>query len=163
MRSRQKGFTLVEMFLAVTVMVLVVAGALTVYLASYSVWQEASRLAALSRQGSIAMEGMVRGIRGTNEARRNGLREAKAFSIPDAATILFTSGVDNIERRFCLSGGTIIYRCGGGDVIVARDVDSLTFTRIVNKRIRVGLNLQESFKGKLIDISLESEILIRNK
>lgn len=159
---RSKGFSLAELFMASVIMLLVAAGSMTVYLLSYSGWRESSGLAALQRTGSMAMEKMVRGVRGNNEARRNGLREAKSFSIPNAGTILFTSGVDSVERRFYLSADKIIYRCGGGESTLAHDVDSLAFSKIANKRIRIDVTLQEEIKGKTISVNLESEVLIRN-
>lgn len=162
------GFTLQELLIVVTIMVFIIAGALTVYLLCYRSWQEATVQASLQRDASISTDKLVRGVRGASETRKNGLREAKSFSIPifNNSAIEFVSGVDNRQRSFYLDGNQIVYdpntSLPGDEIVAAKDIENLSFEKLSGRRIKIDITLERNIGNKLIDVSLETEVTIRN-
>lgn len=171
MYKKQKylmGFTLQELLVVLTIMVVIIAAALTVYLLCYRSWQEATIQVSLQRDASIATDKLIRGVRASSETRKNGLREAESFTIPvlNDSSIRFVSGVDDKERSFYLDGNQIIYDpnalMSGGEVVAAKDIQSLSFEKLSSRRIRININLKKYLGDKLIDVSLETEVTTRN-
>lgn len=121
-----------------------------------------------STEGSIATEKLVRGVRGASETRKNGIREAKSFTIPilDSSTIQFVSGVDSQSRSFYLDSDKIIYDpdtlVTDDEVVAAKNIESLSFEKLSSRRIRINMTLEKYVRDKLINVSLETEVTIRN-
>ena len=171
MHKRQKyltGFTFQELIIVVTIMVFIIAGAFTVYLLCYKSWQEATVQASLQRDGSIATEKLVRGVRGASETKKNGIREAKSFTIPilNNSAIRFVSGVDNQRRSFYLDGNQIMYDpntlVAGDETVAAKEIEKLSFEKLSSQRIKINMTLERYVGDKLINVSLETEVTIRN-
>ena len=173
----REGFTLVEILIAITIMGLVVGGAISIYLMSITAWKEGSVQIALQREGSLAMEKMVRGLYG-----RNGIREAQSVVIPNANTIRYTSGVDGVERSFSLDvldidndGYTdeIFYNpdspvINGNEVFIVEKKDSrpnlvvgLTFA-VSGSIVTINLGMQDKVRGKDINVDLSTSVKLRN-
>ena len=162
------GFTLQELLEVFVIIVVIITGALTVYLLCYRSWQEATLQASLQREGNVAMDKLIRGVRGDAEARQNGLREAKSYTIPFLSndSIEFVSGVDDIERSFYLSDDQIMYDPNtlivGDEIVAAEDIETLSFVQLSSRRIRVNIVLNRAFGDKSINLNLETDVTIRN-
>ena len=154
--SVKKAFTLPELLIVITIMVFIIAGALTVYLLCYKSWQEAIVQASLQRDGSIATEKLVRGVRGASETKKNGIREAKSFTIPilNNSAIQFVSGVDSQSRSFYLDSDKIIYDpdtlAPDDEVVAAKDIESLSFEKLSSQRIKINMTLPRHVNAKII-------------
>lgn len=164
----KRGFTLPEVLVVAVIIILIIAGSFSVYLLCYSTWRNAIVWASVQRNGSIAMERLVRGMKAPTENKKNGLREAKDFTIYDSDSIKFTSGVDNKDRYFYFEDedNTIIYDPNKSmvddEIVVAKDVESLSFERLSNKRLRISLSLYKKIGDKPINMDLKTEVTIRN-
>ena len=166
---KENGVTLVEVLVVSVIMVIILTGALTVYLMSETAWRESTARARLQRNASIIMEKMIRGAEGVY-----GIRNSKAINTPNVTPpavdyeVVFT-GIDNKNRKFYRSGS------GSGDEIIyydpdespttstfAEDINSLTFERLTTERLRIGLSMFQTVKDKDISISLSTDVTIRN-
>jgi len=160
----QRGFTVVEVLIAVVIMALVITGAISIYMMSITAWREGSTQIALQRTASIAMEKMVRGIDG-----RNGIREASSVTRPNDTTIKFTSGIDAQERSFYLSGSEIIYdpdtSTTDDEFPIVENIrttpSGLTFV-VSGAVVTINLGMQGMVRGKAIDINLSTSVKLRN-
>ena len=156
----RKGFTLIELLIAAAIMLLIIGGAMAIYLMSITAWKEGSVQIALQRKVSMATEKMVRGVDGTN-----GIREATSVGLYSSNTeIQYKSGIDDLTRRFYLNSGKIWYDSdtspGGGDCI-AENVTGLTFS-VSGNIVTIELSLMDEVIDKDINIDLVTKIKLRN-
>lgn len=167
MSRKGKGFTLPEVLVTGAILILVVAGTLSVYLMCYTCWREVNVAASLQREASIAMEKLIRGVKVPAEDKKHGIREATSFILPNTSSIKFTSGLDNRTRSFYLSGNEIIYYypyilLGDNKVIVAEGIKSLSFDTISDRKVKISITLEKYILNKPINVSLETIVTIRN-
>lgn len=155
----RKGFTIIELLISMAIMLLVIGGALAIYITCLTAWKEGSVQIVLQRGGSIATEKMVRGVDGTN-----GIREASSATSSTNA-ITYTSGIDGKERKFYLSNGKIWHdpdtSAVGTDPSIAENVTGLRFA--VNDSV---VTIELSLAGKVIDkdinVDLSTQVKLRN-
>lgn len=156
------GYTLIEIFIALTIVLLVMGGALGIYVMAMTAWKEGGIQISLQRKASIAMEKMVRGVDG-----RNGIRSASAVSSSSASTIQYTSGQ---ERSFYLSGSEIMYdpdtSTSNDEYAIAENVTTpsgLTFSVSASGTIiTINLSMQDNVMGKDINVSVSTQVKLRN-
>ena len=170
MNCYQKGFTIIELLTVMAIMGLVIGGVITIYIMGATAWKEGSVQVALQRGGSIAMEKMVRGVYGTNgirEAKHNTDSEPNNVTLHSGNTeIQYKSGIDNVTRRFYLSGSEIWYDSdtspGGGDCI-AENVTGLTFSpSLIDNMVTINLGMEGQVIDKTIKVDLSTEVKLRN-
>ncbi len=158
--NAERGFTLTELLIASVIMMLIIAGAASVYFTSYKSWRRSIVVASLQRDGGLAMEEMVRGVGG-----ENGIREAESVSLPDVNTIRYTSGIDGLERGFYLSDSNIMHdpdtSASGDEFIIAENVSSLTFSTYYSM-VTINLGIQGQVNGESLDMAFETGVTIRN-
>lgn len=158
----RQGFTLIELSIVMLIIVLVIGGVMFVYTMSTTAWKEGSAQIILQREGSIAMEKMVRGINGTN-----GIREAgSALTSVSNTKIEYTSGIDDRERSFRLSGSEIKYDPNTIDpndveLIIAEHVTGLEFT-ISGDIVTIELSLMDEVVDRPINVDLSTNVRLRN-
>lgn len=171
----RQGLTLVEILIAVTIMGLVVGGAISIYLMSITAWKEGSVQIALQRKGSLAMEKMVRGIDG-----RKGIREAREISSPavgsSATQIDFVDADDStLTRSFYFSAGLdddantvadnqLIYEDENGNEtsIIKNNLRTLTFNHLSDDVVTINLGVQDTVRNKEINVDLSTTVKKRN-
>ena len=159
----RNGFSLIEILTSTVITMLVIGGALAIYIMSITAWKEGGVQTALQRQASIAMEKMVRGVEG-----RHGIREASnpVERYSSNTEIRYTSGIDNVTRRFYLSSGEIWYdpdTSPGGGERIAENVTGLTFPVSGSSDIVIiDLNMGKQVKDKMISIDLSTQVTLRN-
>lgn len=164
---RNSAFTLTELLIASVIVALIFAGAFTIYTLCYKTWMESSASVSIQRDGSIACESLTRGVKAENESKKNGIREAKSFTIyADAKTIKFKSGIDGKDRLFYLSGEKIMYdpdpSVPNGEIVIAKNVKDLSFEKITARRIKVSVLLGTKVGVRPLYMALETEVTIRN-
>ena len=157
----QKGFSLIEVLIVTSVLVLLTGGAIAIYIRCLNAWEEGSLEASLQRKASTAMEKMVRGIDGTK-----GIREAKSVTFPDSSTIQYTSGIDDQQRSFHLSTDEIIYTSASGvESTIAEDVRTapagLTFSA-AGDLVTINLGMEGRIMDRIIPVNLTTEVTLRN-
>lgn len=171
----QKGFTLVEVFMAVAIMALVITGAVSIYMMSHTAWREGSTQIALQRDASLAMEKMVRGTSG-----RYGIREGSEISSPptgvtsDRIEVIVDmndpptpwDSLDDTTISFYKSDDQLIYDPDtsnvGDEISMAKKVATLNFEHLSAKRVKVDLTLRSMVIDKPIEVSLTTEVTLRN-
>ncbi len=119
MKGRKRGFTLLEAVVAITVVVLVSAAALTLALSSVRAEERALRL----DEASILAENAVECYRAAGD-------DVDAFAAlmvaSDNGDITSEGNTVTLRRR----GYTVIMELGGGIVITAEDGDGKEFYRL---------------------------------
>jgi len=173
----RKGFTITEIMIATLIMVMVVGGALAVYIMSQTAWYEGSAQIALQRKASVAMEKMVRGI---DPYGRNGIREAREVSSPSvgasATQIYFVDAeAPNPTRSFYFSSGPdgdpgtvadnqlrYIDQSGNDTPIIENNVRTLGFSQPSNGFIEINLSLEDMVRDRVIIVDLSTDVKIRN-
>lgn len=168
----RRGFTLVEILIAATIMVLVVGGAISIYLMAITAWKEGSVQIALQRDASLAMEKMVRGIYG-----RKGIREAQQISLPATGSsgtrIDFVDAEDStLTRSFYFSTGldgdasTVadnqLMSSETTDPIIKSNVRTLTFNHLSDDVVTINLGVQDTVRNKEINVDLSTTVKKRN-
>ena len=168
-----KGFTIPEIMIGMSIMLIVMGAALTIYNMSQVSWTEGNAQIGIERDASIAMEKMIRGITGLY-----GIMDAKSVNTPNAAppnidnTVIFT-GVDNVNRSFYLSNGELWYDpntlTSGGESRIVKNVSGLEFRRGdgttqygTEDRLSIGLALQQMVKSKAMSVTLYTAVKVRN-
>lgn len=171
--KNNKGFTITEIMIGMSIMLLVMGAALTIYNMSQVSWTEGNAQTGIQRDASIAMEKMIRGISGIY-----GIMDAKAVNTPNVTppnidnTIVFT-GVDNVNRSFYLSNGELWYdpntSTSGGESRITRNVSGLEFRRGngttqygSEDRLGITLVLQQMVKSRLMSVTLYTAAKVRN-
>ena len=161
--AKENGATLVEVLVVSIIMVIILGGALTVYLMSETSWRESTVQAYLQRNASIAIEKMLRGVEGIY-----GIRDSKAINYYPPSTsygVQFT-GTDNTNRRFYRSesgsGSEIKYYDGSSISTLAEDINNLTFTKHGTERLEIDLTMSQAARDKNISINLITDVTIRN-
>ena len=160
----RKGFTIIELLMATTIMTLVISGSITIYIMSLTAWKEGSVQIALQRKASIAMEKMLRGVTGMD-----GIREADTVVLPNTTTIQYTSGIDSITRSFYLNGDKIMYdpdtSISGDQFCIAEKVrtspSGLTFA-VSGDIVTINLSTQEQVMDNMVTIDLSTLVNLRN-
>jgi hypothetical protein len=160
----KKGFTITEALLVPFILLLAVGSTMAIYITAMTMWKEASAQIVLQREGSIAMEKMVRGVSGIN-----GIRGARAneTTLTSSTNIEYTSNIDGIERRLYLNGNQIIYdpntSTADDEYSIAENVrtSGLTFGRN-NDIIRIELGLQDNVGDRVINVNLFTKVKLRN-
>lgn len=168
----KKGFTITEFLAVMVIMGLIISGAIAIYIRSTTIWQEGGVQIILQRNASMVMEKMVRGVYGTN-----GIREANSVALYSSNTeIRYTSGIDNQERSFYLSGSEIIHdpntSVSDDEFSIAENARPITTPAnqggpglefSVNNNI---VTIEVGLIGKVIDkdikIDLSTEVKLRN-
>lgn len=172
------GFTLIEILIAITIMGLVVGGAISVYLMSITAWKEGSVQIALQRKGSLAMEKMVRGVNG-----RYGIREGRATTLTLVGSDRIEVAVDmndpptpgdasdDTTISFYKSGDQLIYdpdtspTATGDEFPIAENVRTvppgLTFA-VSGGIVTIDLGMQDKVRDKDINVDLSTTVKIRN-
>ncbi len=155
------GFTLPEILIGMTIMLIVMGAALTIYNMSQVSWTEGNAQTGLQRDASIAMAKMMRGINGNY-----GIMDAKAntVNVPNVTTVVFT-GVDNASRSFYLSNKMLKYdgptKSG---YVIAKNVSGLEFSKepYPSNRLNMGLGMQQMVKSRLMSVTLYTAAKVRN-
>lgn len=172
--NSRKGFTITELMIAILIMMLVVGGALAIYIMSQTAWYEGSTQIALQRRGSLAMEKMVRGVNG-----RYGIREGRSGTLTLAGSNRIEVAVDmndpptpgdpsdDTTISFYLVDDEIFYdpdtSTAGDEVSIVDDVTSLNFQTLgTTRRVGIDLSLGRRVLGKLINVSLTTNVTLRN-
>lgn len=180
----RRGFTLIEILIAITIMGLVVGGAISIYLMSITAWREGSVQIALQREGSLAMEKMVRGI---DPYGRKGIREAQQISLPatgSSGTRIDFVDADNPNptRSFYFSPGSdgdpstvadnqlrYIDENGNDTPIIENNVLMIkngvpisTFDHLSAEIVTINLGMQDRVRDKDINVDLSTTVKIRN-
>jgi type II secretory pathway pseudopilin PulG len=178
----QKGFTLAEFIVALFVMILVVGGAVAIYLNSLTAWEEGNLQVALQREASSAMEQMVRGPGlGSGELfGTDGIREAQQISSPaigSTATQINFVDADNlaVTRSFYFSAGAdsdattpadnqLRYIDGSGNdsPIIESGVRALTFNRLSDKVVKIDLGMEGRVIDRKVNVDLSTQVRLRN-
>ncbi len=168
-----RGFTLPEILIGMTIMLLVMGAALTIYNMSQVSWVEGNAQTGLQRDASISMAKMIRGINGMY-----GIMDAKSVNTPNATppnidnTVVFT-GVDNVNRSFYLSSGMLYYdpntSTSGGETSIIKNVSGLEFRRGngtaqygSEDRLGIKLVLQQMVKSRTMSVTLYTAVKVRN-
>ena len=160
-----KGFSFVELLVAVVISLLIVGGAIAIYLTCLTSWKEDSIQAFLQRQASITLEQMVRGISGND-----GIREASSVNIPNSSTIEYTSGIDSVTRSFYLvESAQIIYdpniSVSSDEYSIVDNVrtgpEGVTFSEN-GGIVTINLGLGKQVLDKTISVDLTTQIKLRN-
>ena len=162
---KRKGFTLVELLIGMIIVGMIVAGALAIYIMSITAWKEGGVQIMLQREGSIAMEKMVRGLGGTD-----GIREASSVTVSGYGTkIQYKSGVDNQTRSFEFKSGygKIYYdpdiSTASDEFSIAENVSGLIFTYITGYGIvAINLEMKEEVLDNEINLDLATQVKLRN-
>ncbi|GEM_PF-1620003 len=168
LKDDEKAFTLPELIIAAGITLIVIAGAVSIFLACYTAWRISLEAISLQQDAAIVMEKLVRGEKAPAETTRSGIREATSFTIPTADTIRFTSGLDGTERSFYLSGDKIMYdpdtSSSGDEVMLTGGVTSLSFTPISgsDRRININMAMEKGLLDRKVSQGLETDVTIRN-
>lgn len=161
-----QGFTLIEFIFVSFIMLMVICGIIEIYLMSTTVWMEGSAQITLQRKASTAMEKMVRGVGGSD-----GLREATDASCPSSTSVLYTSGIDDVQRRFYLSGNVLMY---DPDTSISNNelsiVDCIRTTSspqgIMFQTgygiVTINLGMEGAVRDKKINVDLSTSVKLRN-
>jgi len=159
---QKRGVMLPEVMVASTIMVLVLIALVTFYMAAQVTWIEEDAQVTLQQNARLVMDIMARGEGGTG-----GIMEATAVTLPNASTVEFTSGIDNIERSFYLLGDDVMYdsntAVAGGDVSVADSVAPGGLTFALNGNVvTINLAMQDQVMGKAFNVDLSTDVIFRN-
>ena len=173
---RNKGFSIVELMVTATLLVLVIGGSLRIFAMSQTAWSEGNARMNLQRRASIAVEQMVKGTRGAGEARWHGIREANVFALPNGNRIDYSSPFDTITRSFYLNGTGVVY---DPDITVLNNEEviydlapggnpadyttQLTFTQVNARLVQIALVVSQRVRDKWIRASYETNVDVRNR
>ena len=173
---RARGFSLVELMVMSTLLVLVIGGSLRVYVMAQTALAEGNARMNLQRRASVAVEHMVKGTRGVGEARWNGIREANVFTLPNGNRIDYSNPFDAITRSFYLNGTGVVYDpditvddneeviydlAPGGNP--ADYTTQLTFTQVNVRLVQIALVVSQRVRDKWIRASYETNVDVRNQ
>lgn len=150
---RDKGFTVVELMVAV-----LAAGVLAITLSSllfyaYKGWKAVRAYSEMERDGSLAMRTLSRVVR---EASSNDIMNVSSSD-------LIVSNVDNVvEHRFFQSGGSVVYTRGGAsmDLVQAGVTEFFCSAVTSNNQITMILNLNEPTSEA--EMSITNVVTLRN-
>jgi len=166
-----RGFTIVEMILALVLAGLLIAGGISFYMMAQTAWKEGDTQIRLQRSANNAMEAMTRGAGSSLDVwGRAGLREATSWSIPSTtpanSQIIFMDGIDGTTRSFYLQGSDLIYdpdtKASGNEIVMTENVTTLQFQNSSSSRIAIALTLAEDVASRTMSVSLNTEVLLRN-
>jgi type II secretory pathway pseudopilin PulG len=178
MERREKGFTLVEMVVALMAAVMLVGGVLVVYITSIQSWKEGSANVALERAAGIVMEKIVRGGNG-----RFGLREADIGTVQvsaDGGSVTYLVDRndpptpyynDDVTSRYYQLGTRIWYdpnsSVAGDEVALNRfgDVESVNFS-LSSQVLTVKLALVAKAPlttSRRLSVRMETNIFLRKR
>jgi len=167
----KKGMSLPEVLIAVFILSMSIGGVMSFYMMTQKTWVESKAQTLLARNAGVAMDFMTRGVPET-DGIRGGIREAEAESVTcSGSTIVYTSGIDSLERRFYLSGSDLIYdpdtNTSGDEYQIVGDVSTdpvgLGFTLNENKNIvTIKLDLESQEGGITRTASLSTRVYFRN-
>ena len=171
-----KGFTLVEILIAIAVFVVVMTAVVSIFISGLRTRVEGVANLALEREGSVVLERIVRGLYG-----KEGLREADASAVtinPDGDTVWFsvdrnqyptTTKTDDTTSLVYLLNGDIYYKPDTSSAEVecisgsAGNVESLQFAQTAS-RVAITIKLSSSLPGttRRAFIHLTKSVTMRN-
>ena len=162
----RKGVTLVEFLTATAIVILAVGSVVAVHVMSTTAWKEGNTEIALQRQASIAMEKMMRGVRGID-----GIREADSVTLISSNVLEYTSAIDLVERSFYLSGTDLMYdpdtTIASNEYSIAENLTTtppgLIFSLNANEDIvTIELSMSDRVRDRVINASLTGHVKLRN-
>ena len=150
------GLTLIELMAVVTIFTLIFGAMFGVLTMGRKSWQIGRIQVEVQQQARIAMEAMLRELRGASSV--------------DQST--FFGGVSENIIRFILGGETIEYAlnatqlqrtAGETSTIVANDIEAVEFNLLGGDVVHVNLKARRaSALGGRVGISLNSQVALRN-
>lgn len=160
--ARKKGFTVTELLLAATIMILVMGGLVIFCVIAQSVWITGNARIDLQQKARIAMETMVRGSSGIEGIRRASVITSPAVGAT-GTSISFADASGN-SRSFAASSGKIVYtdEVGNTTDVIDSNVQALTFTCISIRWVEIDLSMSVTLRGKAISADLATGVMLRN-
>ena len=152
-----RGFTVFELMVSSIIIVFIFTATITTYIMLDKIWQEDLVLTDLMRSTNIALEQIIRGVRG-NE----GLEAAKAVTAPLeglSSNIVQYTDYNNTSRSFYYSNNSIY--ASGGKVILS-NVVSAAFYNIDNIILQIDLVTHRYVVNKEIRYHLQTRVKRRN-
>ncbi len=157
--KNRAAFTLSEMLLSASLMLLLAGSTMILYITLNRVWTESITITNLSRDAAIAMERMVKGMDGND-----GIREAKTISSPAAGAAADQSisfvDVNGVSRVFYLDTADNTIKSESGDVLT-HDAESASFTNS-GDYIQIDLSTCKNISGKDVRFLIQTKIKPRN-
>lgn len=151
-----RGFTLVELMTVVTIFTLIFAAMFGVLTMGRKSWQIGTAQVEAQQQARIAMDAMLRELRGASSVDQSTFSGGVSDGI-----IRFSSRGEMVE--FALNANQIQRTAAGVTTVVANDIEAAQFTLLGGNVVRVTLTARRtSVLGGLIEISLNSQVVLRN-
>ena len=161
-----KGFTLIEILVALLILSFMLVGIYTVLNYGYSTYSNELGLLDLQQQARRAMDGMIREIRQTNESAGQG-----NLSIPSASTIIFNIPPDTfglawigpITYYLDTVEGRIVREYPAGTLHpVAGDISGLIFSQS-GDIINIEFTCAKTVNRRDLSITVKGQVRLRNE
>ncbi len=159
-RRRKGGFTLVELMLASTISVIVLAGTIGIYMEIFRTWRTIDQRMQADSDLNIALSRMVYGM-----GDRRGIRAAKGVtytSTDDGWTLAYGTGVSTVQSNritYSASAQTLVFN--PGELILGRDISSAEVD-VQARSIQVMLQADRCAGSTQVQREIATEIFWRN-